>query len=76
VAAFAGVECDRIRERITKVKPDRRERGRFLGGSVPFGFQRSDSGFFATCGARFTFGTRVKFDLMLSAEPAQAIEVE
>ena len=40
VAAFAELERDRIRERITQVKRDQKARGRFLGGSrPPFGFQ-------------------------------------
>jgi DNA invertase Pin-like site-specific DNA recombinase len=43
-AAFAEAERDRIRERITQVKKDQRERGRYLGGTVPFGFRRGESG--------------------------------
>jgi putative DNA-invertase from lambdoid prophage Rac len=43
-AAFAEAERDRIRERITQVKRDQRERGRFLGGTVPFGFRRGEGG--------------------------------
>lgn len=37
-AAFAEAERDRIIERITQVKADQRNMGRFLGGSRPFGF--------------------------------------
>lgn len=39
VAAFAEAERDRIRERITQVKRDQRQRGRYLGGKVPFGYE-------------------------------------
>ena len=41
-AAFAEAERDRIRERISQVKADQKSRGRFLGGTVPFGFRRGD----------------------------------
>jgi DNA invertase Pin-like site-specific DNA recombinase len=40
MAAVAKFERDRIRERITEAKRDQRQRGRFLGGSVPFGWRR------------------------------------
>ncbi len=43
-AAFAEAERDRIRERISQVKADQKSRGRFLGGTVPFGFRRGDDG--------------------------------
>jgi putative DNA-invertase from lambdoid prophage Rac len=38
-AAFAEAERDRLRERISQVKADQKVRGRFLGGSIPFGFR-------------------------------------
>lgn len=38
-AAFAELERDQIRERIVSVKRDQKERGRYLGGKVPFGFK-------------------------------------
>jgi len=39
-AAFAELERDRIRERITQVKRDQKARGRFLGGTrPPFGYR-------------------------------------
>lgn len=38
-AAFSEAERDRIKERIAQVKRDQRERGRYLGGKVPFGFR-------------------------------------
>jgi putative DNA-invertase from lambdoid prophage Rac len=41
-AAFAEAERDRLRERITQVKADQKSRGRFLGGSIPFGFRVVD----------------------------------
>ena len=37
-AAFAEAERDRIRDRVATVKKDQRDRGRYLGGKVPFGF--------------------------------------
>jgi DNA invertase Pin-like site-specific DNA recombinase len=43
-AAFAEAERDRIRERIGQVKADQKARGRYLGGSVPFGFRLVESG--------------------------------
>jgi DNA invertase Pin-like site-specific DNA recombinase len=44
-AAFAELERDRIRERITQVKRDQKARGRFLGGTrAPFGFSAGDRG--------------------------------
>ncbi|MGE0684556.1 MAG: recombinase family protein [Candidatus Binatia bacterium] len=43
-AAFAEAERDRIRERIVQVKRDQRQRGRYLGGIVPFGYRRGEGG--------------------------------
>ncbi len=44
-AAFAELERDRIRERITQVKRDQKARNRFLGGTrPPFGFRTGDDG--------------------------------
>ena len=43
-AAFAEAERDRIRERISQVKADQRQRGRFLGGSRPFGYRSTTDG--------------------------------
>jgi DNA invertase Pin-like site-specific DNA recombinase len=40
LSAVAEAERDRIRERITEVKRDQRERGRHLGGTTPFGFRK------------------------------------
>jgi DNA invertase Pin-like site-specific DNA recombinase len=37
LSAVAEAERDRIRERISDVKRDQRNRSRYLGGSVPFG---------------------------------------
>lgn len=44
LSAVAEAERDRIRERIADVKRDQRQRGRFLGGSVPFGYSLDGSG--------------------------------
>jgi putative DNA-invertase from lambdoid prophage Rac len=43
-AAFAEAERDRIRERIGQVKADQKARGRYLGGKIPFGVRRGESG--------------------------------
>jgi len=44
LSAVAEAERDRTRERIAEVKRDQRQRGRFLGGSVPFGWRRDKEG--------------------------------
>lgn len=38
LSAVAEAERDRIRERVADTKADQRQRGRFLGGAVPFGW--------------------------------------
>jgi len=38
LSAVAEAERDRIRERVSQVKADQKQRGRYLGGKVPFGF--------------------------------------
>ncbi len=43
-AAFAEAERDRIRERVSQTKSDQKVRGRYLGGKVPFGFRRGETG--------------------------------
>ena len=43
-AAFAEAERDRIRERVSQVKRDQRQRGRYLGGRVPYGFRVGEEG--------------------------------
>src|SRR5215469_10480146 len=42
--AFAEAERDRIRERVLGTKADQKKRGRFLGGTVPFGWKVGDDG--------------------------------
>jgi DNA invertase Pin-like site-specific DNA recombinase len=42
--AFAEAERDRIRERVLGTKADQRKRGRFLGGTAPFGWQVGEDG--------------------------------
>src|SRR5215203_7060520 len=44
LSAVAEAERDRTRERITDVKRDQRTRGRFLGGTVPFGYRLGADG--------------------------------
>ena len=41
---MAEAERDRILERVTQVKRDQRQRNRYLGGIVPFGFRVGDDG--------------------------------
>jgi putative DNA-invertase from lambdoid prophage Rac len=43
-AAFAELERDTIRERISTVKADQKDRGRYLGGKPPFGFRVDHDG--------------------------------
>ena len=44
LSAVAEAERDRIRERVSQVKADQRQRGRYLGGKVPFGFVVGEDG--------------------------------
>ncbi|MBI3498514.1 MAG: recombinase family protein [Proteobacteria bacterium] len=44
LSAVAEAERDRIRERIRDVKGDQRERGRYLGGKIPFGWRVDGDG--------------------------------
>jgi putative DNA-invertase from lambdoid prophage Rac len=44
LSAVAEAERDRTRERITEVKRDQRGRGRYLGGTPPFGWQVGEAG--------------------------------
>jgi putative DNA-invertase from lambdoid prophage Rac len=44
LSTVAEAERDRIRERVTQVKRDQRQRNRYLGGIVPFGFRVGEDG--------------------------------
>jgi DNA invertase Pin-like site-specific DNA recombinase len=44
LGAVAEAERDRIRERVQQVKADQRQRGRYLGGKVPFGYRVEQDG--------------------------------
>ena len=44
LSAVAEAERDRTRERISDVKRDQRQRGRYLGGKVPYGFRVGTDG--------------------------------
>jgi DNA invertase Pin-like site-specific DNA recombinase len=44
LSAVAESERDRIRENVRGVKADQRKRGRYLGGTAPFGYRVSGSG--------------------------------
>jgi DNA invertase Pin-like site-specific DNA recombinase len=44
LSAVAEAERDRTRERITEVKRDQRKRGRYLGGTPPFGWRVDEDG--------------------------------
>ena len=43
-AAFAEAERDLIKERVSQSKADQKARGRYLGGTVPFGYRRGENG--------------------------------
>jgi DNA invertase Pin-like site-specific DNA recombinase len=43
-ATFAEAERDRIHERIAQVKRDQKARGRFLGGTAPWGWRKGADG--------------------------------
>jgi putative DNA-invertase from lambdoid prophage Rac len=44
LSAVAEAERDRTRERVTETKRDQRQRGRYLGGKAPWGYQIGDDG--------------------------------
>ena len=44
LCAVAEAERDRIRERVIETKHDQRQRGRYLGGKIPFGWRVGDAG--------------------------------
>jgi putative DNA-invertase from lambdoid prophage Rac len=44
LSAVAEAERDRTRERIQEVKKDQRDRGRYLGGTTPFGYRLGEAG--------------------------------
>ena len=44
LSAVAEAERERIKERIRDVKADQRTRGRYLGGTVPFGWRLGEDG--------------------------------
>jgi putative DNA-invertase from lambdoid prophage Rac len=44
LSAVAEAERDRTRERISEVKRDQRQRGRYLGGTMPFGYRQGADG--------------------------------
>ena len=44
LSAVAEAERDRIKERIRDMKRDQKERGRFLGGTAPFGWMAAEDG--------------------------------
>src|SRR3954452_8149555 len=44
LSAIAEAERDRIRERVRDVNRDQKERNRFLGGTVPFGWKLAEDG--------------------------------
>jgi DNA invertase Pin-like site-specific DNA recombinase len=44
LSAVAEAERDRIRERVSETKRDQRERNRYLGGTVPFGWKVGEAG--------------------------------
>jgi putative DNA-invertase from lambdoid prophage Rac len=44
LSAVAEAERDRTRERVRDIKKDQRERGRYLGGTTPFGYRLGEAG--------------------------------
>lgn len=44
LSAVAEAERDRIRERVSQVKADQKQRGRYLGGKLPFGYRLGGTG--------------------------------
>jgi DNA invertase Pin-like site-specific DNA recombinase len=64
-AAFAELERDQTRERIVGVKRDQRERGRYLGGRVPFGFEKVEA---VEAGKAVTMLVPVEADQKIIAE--------
>ena len=44
LSAVAEAERDRTRERVAEVKRDQRQRGRYLGGAVPWGYRVGEDG--------------------------------
>jgi putative DNA-invertase from lambdoid prophage Rac len=44
LSAVTEAERDRTRERVAEVKRDQRQRGRYLGGKVPWGWKVGDAG--------------------------------
>jgi DNA invertase Pin-like site-specific DNA recombinase len=44
LSAVAEAERDRTRERIAEVKRDQRQRGRYLGGTPPYGYRVGEAG--------------------------------
>ena len=44
LSAVAEAERDRTRERVTETKRDQRQRGRYLGGTPPFGWRVGEDG--------------------------------
>src|SRR4051794_41966208 len=64
LSAVAKAERDRTRERIADVKRDQRARGRFLGGTVPFGYRLGEQQFsFLWTGGRAKGYTRLGKEL-------------
>ena len=44
LSAVAEAERDRTRERVAETKRDQRQRGRYLGGTPPFGWRVGEDG--------------------------------
>jgi len=72
-AAFAEAERDRIRERVAQVKQDQRQRGRYLGGRVPYGFQVDQQGGLEPLPGQQA-AIRLARDLRATGAPLRAIQ--
>jgi DNA invertase Pin-like site-specific DNA recombinase len=72
-AAFAEAERARIRERVSQTKRDQRQRGRYLGGKVPFGFRVGEGGGLVEDEAEQVIIARVR-DLRVGGATLRAIQ--
>jgi putative DNA-invertase from lambdoid prophage Rac len=73
-AAFAEAERDRIRERISQSKKDQKDRGRYLGGKIPFGYRVADGGLVEVPGEQMIIAEAVS--LRREGLPLRAIQEE
>jgi DNA invertase Pin-like site-specific DNA recombinase len=73
-AAFAEAERDRIRERVSQTKKDQKDRGRYLGGKIPFGYRVADGGLVKVPGEQAIIAEAV--DMRSRDMPLRTIQAE